>query len=341
MAEEEEEEDDLAGEMPELDQLTVVGDNPAAPELDRAVVRRFLSRQRALDIAATVIRPLVPADQVEDLAADAVVRALKARPPRVEAVLPGWLAEIARRVAIRWLEKRKRRAQYEGPMPVAGAQEDAYTGHAVESHAEPVRTYFDEEGADEAQELVDDFLESVVAAHDRPVLELLRERADKKKTNAQLAAERNMSVDQLDRKIRRFKTKYAPRVRKRRTMMLLLKLGAGFVLAAAVGVFLYYWLQRPLPRTDVLPDPETKPLAPSATASVEAPLVASPTELARAKVLRDAALAACKANKWPDCIRGLDAARAIDPEGDDTPEVQNERAKAAALGNQLKPTAKP
>jgi len=326
MAEEDEDDDDLAGEMPELDELVVLGDDRAALELDPKVVRRFLSKQRALDICMAVVRPLVPAQHVEDLAADAVVRALKARPPRVEAVLPAWLAVIARRVAARWLEKRKRRAKHEGAMPIARAREDDYTGHAVEDHVEPVRGFFDDGAAEEAEDLVEPYLESILAPHDRPIYDVLCERAAGKKTYADLAAERGMSVDQLYRKIRRFKTKYAPRVRRRRTMMLLLKLGGVAVGLAVAAVLLYLFLHRPPSKDDALPDPATHPL-PSATASVEAPLIAEQTRK-DARDLRDSALVECRALRWGECLKRLDAAKAMDPAGDDAPEVQSARAQA-------------
>jgi DNA-directed RNA polymerase specialized sigma24 family protein len=330
MVDDDEEEDDLAGEMPELDELTVVGDDPAARELDPAVVRRFLSHQRALDLAANAVRGLVPAQEVEDLAADAIVRACRARPPRVGAVLPAWLATIARRVAVRWLEKRARRAKYEGPLPVRQAREDDYTGQPVEDHVRLEGSVFDYGAAGEAEALLDPYLESIVAPHDRVILEVLRRRARGGKTYADLAAEHNLSVDQLDRRIRRFKTKYAPRVRRRRSLMLLLKVGGAVVaFAVAAAVLLYLLLHRGGPGNAAQPDPATQPL-PSATASVEAPLVAVQTaqRLADAKGLRDSGLNECKEGRWTECLKRLDAARTLDPEGDESPEVQAARRKA-------------
>jgi len=262
---------------------------------------------------------------VEDLATDAVVRALKARPPCSEKALSSWLWVIARRVAARWLEKRARRAEYEGAMPVQKTVTDDYTGHEVETHAAPERSFFDQDLADEAEDLIGRFLESIVAPHDRPILDVIRERAAGGKTYADLAAERNMSVDQLDRKVRRFKTKYAPRVQRRRTILLLLKLGAAVVVA--VAAILYFLLaRRPPPSNDALPDPAARPL-PSATASTEAPLIAA-QKLKDARDLRAAAQTECRASRWAECLQRLDAARTLDPAGDDAPEVQKARAQA-------------
>jgi DNA-directed RNA polymerase specialized sigma24 family protein len=340
MADDDEDDDNLAGEMPELDHLTVAGDDPTVPELAPALVRRFLSRQRALDIAAAVVRPVLPAQVVEDVAADAVVRALKARPPRVEVVLPSWLAEIARRVAARWLEKRARRAKYEGPMPVHKARTDDYTGHRIETHAIPVGSLFAEDVAEEAEDLLDPYLESIVAPHDRPILEALREHATTKKTYAALATEREMSVDQLDRRIRRFKAKYAPRVHRRRDVMRYLWIVArvaGVLVAAAVLVYVLLYVlffHHTPPKDDALPDPATRPL-PSATASTEAPLVAAQT-LRDAKDLRDSAFGECRAGRWTECVRRLDAAKKLDPAGDEAPEVRAARTQAER-GQERKP----
>ena len=253
MAEDDEDDDNLAGEMPELDDLAVEGDDRAAPRLDPAVVRRFLPRQKALDMAAAAVRPIVPAREEEDLATDAVVRALKARPPCSEKALSSWLWVIARRVAARWLEKRARRAEHEGQMPVPKEVSDDYTGHASRptprrNAASSIRTW-----GKRPRIPLEPYLESIIAPHDCPILDVIRERAAGGKTYADLAAERKMSVDQLDRKIRRFKTKYAPRVRRRRTVLLLLKLGAALVVA--VAAVLYFLLARRPPPSDEDPFP--------------------------------------------------------------------------------------
>jgi DNA-directed RNA polymerase specialized sigma24 family protein len=329
MAEDEEEDDDLASPMPELDDLAVEGDDPVAPELDPAILRRFLSSQKALDVAAAAIKPIVPAQQVGDLAAEAVIRALNARKPRAEVVIPAWLAEIARRVAARYLEKKKRRAKYEGPMPVRRAREDDYTGHKVEHHAVAMGNYFDPDGPEDEEEMLDPFMDGIVLPHDRAILEVLREQGRTKKTYAALAAERGESEDQLWRKIHRFKVKYRPRVRRRRSVMLWIKraaIGTGTTIGlAALGVLLYLLLHRRA--EDMLPDPASLPL-PSATASVQAPLIAADT-LRDARDLRETAFAECRATRWDECLRRLDAAKALDPAGDTAPEVKAAREQAA------------
>ena len=340
MAEDFDDEDDLDEEMPELDELAVAGDDSAGPGIDPEVVRRFLSKQRALDIAAAAVRPLLPAQAVEDVAADAVVRAVRARPPRVEVVLPGWLAEIARRVAARWLEKRKRRKKHEGPIPVHKARRDDYTGQKVETHPEPIGNFFDPDGdVEEAELLLEPYLDSIVAPHDRPILDVLRAKATGKKTYPQLAAERNRSIRQLERKIQRFKTKYAPRVHRRRGIFLFFKrAGIGAAIAAALVAVFYFLLFRRAPHLDAVPDPATRPL-PSASAPGPAPLIAADT-LRDAKDLRDSAFAECRATRWAECVRRLDAAKTLDPAGDTAPEVKAAREQAAR-GLEEKPGDKP
>jgi DNA-directed RNA polymerase specialized sigma24 family protein len=243
--------------------VPVEGDDPQAPPLDAAVVRRFLSTRQARSIAENAIRKLVPRDQVEDLATDALVRALRAPPPRTEIVLPGWLAPIAVRTAIRWLEKRKRRSKYEGPMPTRDAREDDYTGEPID----------DEDAADAAHEPDDDtepaellgtHLDRLIGDHarDQEVRAFIKESSEGGKTYAEIAAARGLTEAQVVNRIKRFKKKYAARVKRRRQLMVVLwALGAGLV--AAIAIALAWWLLHRVP-DDIGPDPS--PPAPSASA---------------------------------------------------------------------------
>jgi DNA-directed RNA polymerase specialized sigma24 family protein len=334
---------DRESDPPVDDDVKVEGDDPSAPPLDEKIVRRFLDSQRALDIAANAVRKIVPKQEVADVAVDGVCRAVKAMktcPPRVEKVLPGWLAQIARRAAIRWLEKRNRRAKYEGDMPADAAAEDAYTGDAVETPDAGPRPFFEPSDAEETEGLIGPYLDRIVDERDRPILEILNAHAADEKPYAALAKERGMTEDALDAKMRRFRVKYGPRVRKRNRMLLLFRWGGALVgLGVAVAVVLYLLLHRS-PDAPALPDPETRPLAPSATASAEAPPIANEM-LARAQAMRTQALEQCKGSHWAECLRGLDAAKALDPAGDDTPEVQNARAMAEDLGTHMLPGQKP
>lgn len=50
---------------------------------------------------------------------------------------------------------------------------------------------------------------------------------------------------------------------------------------------------------------------------------------ARGRAMRQEALQACARQQWPQCVEGLDAARALDPQGDLRPEVTAARRDAA------------
>jgi hypothetical protein len=58
----------------------------------------------------------------------------------------------------------------------------------------------------------------------------------------------------------------------------------------------------------------------------------SPSEL-RAAALRQEARQACEARSWPTCLDKLNEARALDPTGDQAPEVQSWRSAARAAGD--------
>lgn len=249
------------------DDVAVEGDDPAAPALDPAVVRRFLGSKAALDVAKAAIRPLVPAQEVDDLASDAVVRAMRAPPPRTQAALVSWLGEIARRTAIRWLEKRARREKHEGPMPRRAAQEDAYTGEAIGEElvgADALGASYDPEGDEEPLELIGSYLDRIVEARDREVLEAIGEKAAGR-SYKDICDERGWTQAQLSNRLLRFKNKYGPRVRRRNRWMLALWLFAAVIFAAAIAV-LWWLLGRDDIRSDPAHVPELRPV-PSASAS--------------------------------------------------------------------------
>jgi DNA-directed RNA polymerase specialized sigma24 family protein len=78
-----------------------------------------------------------------------------------------------------------------------------------------------------------------------------------------------------------------------------------------------------------------EPRLPSPTASAEEP---APREVAQK--LRQKALEDCKAGKDDECLRGLDEARALDPEGE-TPEIAAARARAEARKQDRKQSIEP
>jgi DNA-directed RNA polymerase specialized sigma24 family protein len=254
------------------------GYDPSEPPLPPAVVHRFLASTRALKIVKKVLRGLVPKQQVEDLATDALLRAIKAPAPPHEDFLPGWLATIARRRAADWLRKRKRREKHEGAMPARAAGEDAYTGEAIHDGDDGDPSY-DPTTVETPVELLGEELDRLIGSHvrDAEVRAMVRE-SDDGKTYAQIAAARGLTERQVANRILRFKVKYTARVKRERLWTLLVKLawGAGALAVAAAVVAIVLYFRRP--RTeDIGPDPSRAvPSAPSASASAPVFLQALP-----------------------------------------------------------------
>jgi DNA-directed RNA polymerase specialized sigma24 family protein len=235
------------GDPPGTDDERVAGDDPNAPALDRAVVTRFLGSKAALDVARAAARKVIPSEHVDDLTADAIARALRARPPRREEALVAWLTRIAERTAARWLQKRARRAKYEGPMPVHVAREDDYTGEVVDDGT-GAEVGYDAEGDPEPLALLGPQLDRLVAgnAKEEELRAILREHAGGK-SYKQICAERGYTEAQIANRIHRMKIKYGSRIRRERMIIFWLKgLAWAAALAAAAGV-LWWLLQRRAP----------------------------------------------------------------------------------------------
>jgi len=91
--------------------------------------------------------------------------------------------------------------------------------------------------------------------------------------------------------------------------------------AAAAGGAIYAAVHHePAP-----PPPSPQPTPTPEPSTPEQPVV---PDLVAAATWREKAVAACKAEQWRDCLTDLDHARALDPDGDDTPEVKATRMKA-------------
>ncbi|HEX8793487.1 MAG TPA: hypothetical protein VF765_21240 [Polyangiaceae bacterium] len=105
--------------------------------------------------------------------------------------------------------------------------------------------------------------------------------------------------------------------RRPRTALVLLVAATAGIAAGATYVAMH---QEPAPAPSSPPPPEPAP-APSPTASVIPDLVA-------AADWRSKAVAACDAKDFETCLADLDIARALDPDGDDTPLVARTRDRA-------------
>jgi DNA-directed RNA polymerase specialized sigma24 family protein len=250
----------------------VEGDDLTAPLVAPAVVHRFLTTPKALRVAKNAVRRLVPRDEIENLVADALVRALKAPRPHTEIVLPGWLAAIARRTAMRWLTKRKRRAKYEGPMPSRVAREDDYTGKAADADDAP-EPFYDPAADEEPAKLLGEELDRRIGdnVRDKEVREMIREASEEEKTYAQIAAERGLTPAQVANRILRFKVKYAARVKRDRQWAFFVKLAWGTAGAGALAaIFLALYLLRH--RTEGIGRDPSLPERPSPSASASTPV---------------------------------------------------------------------
>lgn len=242
----------------------VEGDDPDAPPLPRHVVERFLASKQATDVARAAVRKLVPKSEVDDLAADAIAEALRARPPRVEAALVAWLTTIARRRAAKWLAKRERRRKYEGAMPEHAAREDDYTGAAVDDDSDGLadRRTTQEEEPDE-RTLLDPYLRELVGDDPKELelLDIIAEHA-KGKTYKAIGEARGYTAAQIYTRIQRLQAKYGARVRRRRQRMFFFKLAAGAAVLAGVAALLWYLVLR----DQLTPRPPPPQPAPSASA---------------------------------------------------------------------------
>jgi RNA polymerase sigma factor (sigma-70 family) len=86
---------------------------------------------------------------------------------------------------------------------------------------------------------------------------------------------------------------------------------AAVAVIALLGVFVYRWLKTK-PVEAVRDVPTAEPIGP----------------MERATELRRAALDQCEKHLYQECLKGLDQAKELDPEGDSAPEVQGARAQA-------------
>jgi hypothetical protein len=121
-----------------------------------------------------------------------------------------------------------------------------------------------------------------------------------------------------------------PRRRPRTSMVLLFAAIAAAAAGGATYVTLHHGAPSPSP-----PAPEPHP-EPSPSPSFVPPQ----PDLVAAADWRNKAIGACDARKWEECLADLDIARAIDPDGDDTPAVKatRDRAIQGIVGKPPKPT---
>ena len=246
------------------------GEDPDAPPIDPALVKRFLATKEARAIALHAARKFVPSREVENVAQSAMVRALKATPPRSEIVLPAWFASVCRYEVADFVRKRKRRKKYEGKMPTRVAREDAYTGAPVEDD-DPVDPSYDPEADEEPDNLLGSHLDCLVAGHarDAETRSFIREHAEEKRPYKEIAARRGLTEAQIANRIYRFTRKYERDVKKGRRETMLFWIFGGLAVVAAALVA--WWLLRHHAE-DIRPDPSRFQPRPSPSASASTPV---------------------------------------------------------------------
>ena len=270
--------DDETG--PDDDDAPEGDDEACAPgePLPLEIVRAFLARKETVAWVFARVRAKVPEPLVEEIAQDALARALRsAHTATDESALGAWTGTITDREIADAHKKRKRRGTFEGPMPEAPLPRDE-AGEPVADdsvEAEEARAAFDP-SYDPARDdvrvqgwLMCRYLEQAVRgnARDAETLSWMMAWADGDKTYEQIAAERRISPGAIAKRVFLFKEKYLPRYRRYRNGMIVLWL----TVAVAVGVAVWLLLR---PRAGAVEpihaDPDFKPL-PSASAPPVAP----------------------------------------------------------------------
>ncbi len=267
--------------------------------LTRTSVLSMLGRPPTTREVTRLVAAKVPPSYVEDVVQDVFVEAVKAadrNPPAHEGLLPSWLATITRRVVADFLERRARRAKYEGDMPdelegEPGAPDGAAGVEASEDDEPPAlpEASYDPRAADDDEGQVDawlarQWLEKQVAGdpRDEETLAILLEHAQGGKTYQDIARARGMSLTALSTRIFEFKGRYIPRYKRWRNRAVLLLVLGGVAIVAEIVLLLWLWLA---PRdAGIRPDLyRPPPIAPSATVVAPTPFdQALPTRTAPA-----------------------------------------------------------
>jgi DNA-directed RNA polymerase specialized sigma24 family protein len=234
----------------------------AKTSITHEAFRAFLADRKTQNWVEVIVAEKMPEVDVADVAQDTYEEAVKAferAPPANSEVLLAWLETIARRAVADALEKKSRRAKYEGDIPDEPGDSDLESEAAPEPASvdddddehpfgagpHPIADpsvdprAIDEDELYNAPRLVR-WLEGHVAdnPYDRETLELVVEWSRGKKTYKQIAAERGMTLVALSSRVFEFKKKYTPRYKRERTRAVLLLLLFG--VAFAVVVYLLF-----------------------------------------------------------------------------------------------------
>ena len=211
-------EDLLAGPPPGIPPSRVTG----------AELRAFLGTKRTVRRLTRFVRKRlggnVPDHVVEEIVSDAFARALAARArPRSADTMFGWLRGVTRHALADYFEKRTAEREHLVD-PAEGVDWEAIAG--------------DEAGERELE--LDEWLTRAVRRNERDqeTLELLFYKAERGKTDDEVARDHGMTATAWRVRVHRFRAKYAPRWGRRDLGMLTLLILGG----ASVAVALVWWI---------------------------------------------------------------------------------------------------
>ncbi len=216
------------------------------PPLAREVIAAFLSSKETMRWVNAHVKACTPAQACEQVAQDALLEALQSKwNPSEEAALRSWLRTITDRVIADFLTQRATRAEYEGEMPSAAVRtdeaglpvDDPYDDSVadIDASVDPRQQTLKVQGF-----LIRGFLADQTEndARERETFEIMLEHVEEDKTYEQIAQERKLSIDAVNKRVARFENKYADKYEKYRNgVFMLMALGAAVVILAATIVW--------------------------------------------------------------------------------------------------------
>jgi DNA-directed RNA polymerase specialized sigma24 family protein len=248
----------------------------AAPRrVTREVLFAFLARPDVVKWTHEHVATLVPQDEGQQVAQQALLRALKAEGPPAnddpevqDKLLWASLRTLVDRQIADFHDRRRTRKKYEGQMPTAPVQRDE-AGEPIEGDDEAVADIdpsHDPRAEDRRVEgvLLKQYLARAVAgnARDEETLGWVLAWSDEDKSYQVIAKEAGVAPATVHTRVFEFRKKYLPRYRRFRDRTILVLL----LLLLVVGLLLY--LLWPPERHDIVPARDfTWPPPPSASAS--------------------------------------------------------------------------
>jgi DNA-directed RNA polymerase specialized sigma24 family protein len=269
----------------------------------------LLSDPALLASLSRFVAARVPGSEVDDIVQSVVAEAIvSAHAPTVDEQVAPWVHGIARHKVVDWFRAKRRDVpQDPGLQDTVGVEDASAEARDLYRWAQKELP----EGEENAKTLE----------------WMLREGAGEKLET--IAAEANLPAPRVRQRVSRLRRHYKARWAAQAAALAAL-------LAVIIAIVIVSRRKQeeiaPLPSPSALPTQEPLPV----------PTAPEPTPEMRAAELRDDALRKCDAEAWQECLDGLDAAKALDPAGDNDSRVGAARARAkAALAPILAPTLAP